>query len=690
MDKKPDSTNAPPEPSVAQVQTDGHAMVDSRPKIWLGCVVAFLLVAAAVFLRITLLDSLGTRAPYVTFYPAVIFAALYGGVLPGLLATALAAAATPVFWHNPENRFFFVHEPSDWLAMAVFIAGGAMITWVCEAMHRAKARAVKAETQAKLADERRRADEALRESEARFRLALLNKPIAVFQQDRDLRYTWIHNPHRDFSVEMIVGKTDADLMPPEYARPLTELKQRVMETGVGAREELNTPINGLPSWWDITVEPWRSGQGEILGISGAAMDITEHKRMDDALRFLVDCGVGRSSEDFFQALARYLADNLRMDYVCIDRLKDDLLAAETVAVCYDGKLENNISYTLKDTPCGDVVGKTVCCFASDVRNLFPKDAVLQEIPAESYVGTTLWGSQGKPIGLIAVIGRKPLADAQLAASILQVVAVRAAGELERRQAEEALRKSEAALHRANEKLLSVNEQLEERVRERTADLERRTAQLRALAKELTQTEQRERQRLAKILHDHMQQLLVGAKFRVASLGKLPGERLNQAASDLDKILNDCIEASRSLTAELSPPILQGAGLVPALEWLGRWAKQKHSLFVQVDAAGEVGSIRDEVRILLFEAVRELLFNVVKHSGVKSAKIKVACRDGEMRVTVADQGCGFDPPPIPSPFPGGGGFGLFSIRERLDLIGGRMEIETARGKGAAFHLIVASG
>ena len=139
-----------------------------------------------------------------------------------------------------------------------------------------------------------------------------------------------------------------------------------------------------------------------------------------------------------------------MDYVCIDRLQEDVLAAQTLAVYYDGQFENNVSYTLKDTPCGDVVGKTICCFPQGVRHRFPKDVVLQEMVAESYVGTTLWSSQGQPIGLIALIGRQPLADPGLVTSLLQLVAVRAAGELERRQAEEALAAAKLNAERAKE------------------------------------------------------------------------------------------------------------------------------------------------------------------------------------------------------------------------------------------------
>ena len=165
-------------------------------------------------------------------------------------------------------------------------------------------------------------------------------------------------------------------------------------------------------------------------------DITERKQIEDTLMFLLQSGY--QDEDFFHSLARHLTSSLSMDYVCIDRLAGDQLSAQTLAIYFDGKFDDNVSYTLKDTPCGDVVGKAVCVFPSQVRHLFPLDVVLQEMPAESYVGTTLWSSQGKPIGLIAVIGRTPLSPAsqRMAESILKLVAVRAAGELERQQAEE--------------------------------------------------------------------------------------------------------------------------------------------------------------------------------------------------------------------------------------------------------------
>jgi GAF domain-containing protein len=139
---------------------------------------------------------------------------------------------------------------------------------------------------------------------------------------------------------------------------------------------------------------------------------------------------------FFQTLAKYLAESLEMDFVCIDRLEGDGLDARTVAVYSDGHFEDNVTYALKDTPCGDVVGKTVCCFPASVCQFFPRDQVLQDLRAESYVGVTLFGLSGQPIGLIAVISRRPLANRSQAEAILQTVGLRAAAELERLDAEE--------------------------------------------------------------------------------------------------------------------------------------------------------------------------------------------------------------------------------------------------------------
>ena len=179
--------------------------------------------------------------------------------------------------------------------------------------------------------------------------------------------------------------------------------------------------------------------GKVTGLIGRVEDITERRLLENVRNFLITCGFPGSGENFFESLAKYLSGILDSEYVCIDKLEGDGLTAQTVAIYNEGKFDANVSYTLKQTPCGDVVGKTICCFQENVCQLFPHDEALRELNAQSYIGTTLWSFDGKPIGLIAIIGQKPMRNAAFAEEVLKIVAVRAAGELERKRAEDELR-----------------------------------------------------------------------------------------------------------------------------------------------------------------------------------------------------------------------------------------------------------
>ena len=124
----------------------------------------------------------------------------------------------------------------------------------------------------------------LRVSEERFRVSLINSRVVVFSQDTELHYTWIHNPVPGFAVEDILGKTDADLLPPEEARRLMAIKRQVLRSGVGTREEIQGTVSGHVIFHDLTVEPLRDTMGTVVGITGASFDITARKRAEEALR----------------------------------------------------------------------------------------------------------------------------------------------------------------------------------------------------------------------------------------------------------------------------------------------------------------------------------------------------------------------------------------------------------------------
>ena len=245
-----------------------------------------------------------------------------------------------------------------------------------------------------------------------------------------------------------------------------------------------------------------------------------------------------------------------------------------------------------------------------------------------------------------------------------------------------------ALRESQQQLQEVNLHLEQRVAERTAEAEHRAEQLRELASELTRAEQRERSRVAGILHDHLQQLLVGAKFGTSVLrGQLGDESQRRALQKVDDLLDESLETSRNLTIELSPPILHEGTLAAALHWLAGWMHDKHGLQVHLKTDETLNPQDEGVRILLFESVRELLFNIVKHAGTDSACATLERCNGEhLRIIVADAGAGFDPGSTARHDRSRGGFGLFSIRERLGLIGGRFEIDSAPGQGTQMTLV----
>ena len=246
-----------------------------------------------------------------------------------------------------------------------------------------------------------------------------------------------------------------------------------------------------------------------------------------------------------------------------------------------------------------------------------------------------------------------------------------------------------ARRQAEEQLKTANETLEQRVAERTAEAEHRAEQLQALASQLSQTEQRERHRLAQVVEDHLQHLLIAAKLKLATLTEhLRDQALRCTAAQAEALLEQSIAEARALSAELSPPVLYDAGLAAGLEWLLGRLRQKYGLEVESDVDVLADPADEGLRVFLFQAVHQLLLNVVEHAQTKCARVRVARLNGErMQIEVADDGVGFDPTRLKArEATAGGAFGLFGIRERLDVLGGFLETTAAPGEGTRMVMV----
>ena len=285
-----------------------------------------------------------------------------------------------------------------------------------------------------------------------------------------------------------------------------------------------------------------------------------------------------------------------------------------------------------------------------------------------------------PMAPLRAIERPMTANLTLAHLGLWVVGLAGIGMSKRSLGKEILARGQA-----EENLRQLNAELELRVAARTAELQHRARQLQNLTLELTRAEDRERKRIAALLHEDLQQHLAGAKFHLSLLSHQTRNEPSQQAivAAVDEMLRDVIEKSRHLSYDLSPAVLHHNDLAEALSWLACRMKAQHDLTVRLDVAGEMTLKSETLTIFLFRVAQELLCNAIKHAGINEVGIRVRCRGDRVRMRVSDRGRGFDPQELER----ASGFGLLSIRERVDLLGGHMKIRSVKGKGSVFLITV---
>jgi len=435
-----------------------------------------------------------------------------------------------------------------------------------------------------------------------------------------------------YSKEELCALSVFDIDPVCTREKIFEIKKMLETTGTATHETIHRRKDGTTFPVEITVNVLEF-HGRTFGIS-FVKDITERKRADEALR---------ASE-----AEKALILNSTMDYVMYHDPDMKIVWANRNA----GKLTNLPVEALVGRHCWEVVHK-------------------RDIPCEG-CPVILARDTGEPQkierdhinGLTLIMRAYPIKNDH---GRLMGIAEFVSDITERKRAEEALRKA--------------HDGLESRVIERTA-------QLTSLTAELSLAEERERRRIATELHDQVGQTLILSKIKLDSLLRsLPLEGFGKQIGEISRYLDQSIQEIRSLTFQLSPPLLYEVGFEAAVEWLGEEFEEKYGFKMEFQDDGKKKSLDEEASVALYQMVRELLLNVTKHAKAKRVRISIGKVSGKIKVIVADDGSGFDGSNGMRRKNKGSGFGLFNIRHRIEYMGGEFKIKSKINQGTSVTLML---
>jgi len=478
--------------------------------------------------------------------------------------------------------------------------------------------------------ERKRAEQALRESEKKYKDLFENAREAIVTVDLDGKITEVNKLIEEygFKKKELIGKILFDFIP-EYDKARSVSDFELLVGGVPVKGEMDViTTKGI-----FTVEYGDNPivrRGKVVGVQIILTDITKRKRAEQLLRKERD----KAQKYLDVAAVMMVAIDSEQRVGLINRKGCEILGYSEDEILGKNWFVNFLPKRIKD----------------QVREIFKKVMVGENESQEYYENPIL--TKNGDERLIAWHNTILRDDKG------QVIAALSSGEdiTERKRAEQKL----------------LDDQ----------------AKLKSLASELTLAEECGRHRVATALHDQISQALVISKMKLEQLRKSRlGEELVEGLDEVCKTLDTTIAATRSLTFDLSSPVLYELGFETAVaEWLTEQIQKRYSIRTEFEDDGQPKPLEDDIRVLLFRDVRELLINVVKHANARKVRVSISRANNQMCVVVEDDGVGFDPSEVASRTGPTAGFGLFSIRERLEELGGHLEIESTMGQGSKITMI----
>lgn len=478
--------------------------------------------------------------------------------------------------------------------------------------------------------DRKKVEQVLRENENLVRQVLNATPNPIFAKDKDGRYILVNKADAELhgtTPEAMVGKTDIEyahlsMASEQEAERFLADDRKVIENRQPkfVPEESFTLPNGTTRWFQTTKIPI-SLQGNPDCVLGIAVDITERKKAEQVLR---------ERKELFKATIESTADGIlvvndkgRVTHSNARMAQMWRIPAELFATGDDAKLLSFVEKQLVEPQAFlDKVQSLYKSNYEDFDTLVFKDGRV----FERYSCPLL--REGKNVG--RVWSFRDITDRK----------------------------------KAEEKLIDYQ------------------ARLKSLASQLTLAEESERRRIATEMHASIGQSLIISKMKLDELrASAPSKEMEKTLGEVCSLLAKNIQETRTLTFDLSSPVLYELGFEQAVaEWLDERIESKYGIETEFEDDGLEKPLDDEVRVFLFRDVRELLFNVVKHAQAKKVKVTVSKLGDRIRVSIEDDGLGFNPDKLAEMAVKKGAFGLFSIRQRLELLGGRLDIDSAPGRG----------
>lgn len=607
-------------------------------KNYLRYVYAILAVPVVILTRFALLRLTGHGTPFITLFPATVIIALLGGMGPAVVTGFLGVLITDYFFVPPLHSWYFGIE--FWSRVTVVILTSTFVGYVGTVLRQAR---ISAEEQAV---ELKRSREDLKRAQTVAHTGSWRLDI------RNNKLVWSDEAYHIFGASTMTALTYESFL--SYIHPddrqYVEQKWEAAIKGENYDIEHRIVVEDQIKWVRERAELEYEKDGTLLGGFGTVTDITRRKQMEEELRKSHDELETRVNERTKELMAEIAERRKAEELVKIERKRfNDVLETLPVYVClltpdYYISFANRVFRELfgyhPDKKCHEF--------------LFDRSEPCENCETYKVLETNKpqhWEWTG-PNGRNYDIFDFPFKDTNNSCLILEM----GIDVTEQKQAER--------------RILDDQEQL------------------RALSAEVMMVEERERRKIAAGLHDSIGQTLAFLKIE---LGDLQRSELSKESANIIHHLREQVEQAikqtRTLTFELSPPELYTLGLGSALEELAHRFSEDMDLTCSVDVSDDSYRLSEQMKILLYRSVRELLINAAKHSKAESVKIIIQQVDDKIKVIIEDNGIGFDTSCLDGTRrKKTTGFGLFSLGERLKQMGGKLEIDSREGKGTKITLL----